>query len=282
MASQSLTARIAPAIVAILLWMGWFTLTPAIGQEISNPICPVLTDQPVDADQHVEYRGKQVYFCCPMCKRKFLAAPEEYLDRLPQLAATGSAAPHQEDDDHAHDHAPAPHDDADRAGAEQELHAHDHATDHGAEHASGLDRVVRYLGKFHPISVHFPIALIVLAAIAEALTLRSDKGLYADAGRFCAYAAGIAAVVTVGLGWAAGASASYGGELATVLSWHRWTGTVTGLLAVGAALVVGTAHRRGGGMRATYRVLVFSGALLASAVGFLGGALVYGLDHLAW
>lgn len=278
---HSLPAKSILMVAGISLMIGWLAAAPALAQVNANAMCPVLIDQPVDPDQHAEYRGKQVYFCCPMCKSRFLAAPEKYLDRLPQFAVADSSVPHHEDNNHEHAHAAEPHHNAELSATE-EGHTHDHATGHGTEHAGGLDRVINYLGKLHPISVHFPIALIVLAAIAEAFTLRSNRSLYADAGRFCAYAAGISAAVTVGLGWAAGASASYRGELATVLSWHRWTGTATGLLAVAAAMVVGAAHRRGERLRTTYRVIVFSGALLASVVGFLGGALIYGLDHLAW
>ena len=53
------------------------------------------------------------------------------------------------------------HDQADEHGPP----SHDHATDHGDP--EGFGRVVRFLGKFHPVVVHFPIALILAAALAE-------------------------------------------------------------------------------------------------------------------
>lgn len=49
-----------------------------------QPLCPVM-DGPINPSVYVEYEGERVYFCCPGCDKKFLANPEQYLDKLPQF-----------------------------------------------------------------------------------------------------------------------------------------------------------------------------------------------------
>ena len=42
--------------------------------------CPV-TGKPSNPEVFAEYNEKKVYFCCPGCKTKFMASPDEYLDK---------------------------------------------------------------------------------------------------------------------------------------------------------------------------------------------------------
>ena len=76
---------------------------------VTNQTCPVMTDEPVDPQQWIEYQGERVYFCCRMCKRKFERHPEVYLANLPQfaIAETDTASP---DESHGHtdDHTDGP------------------------------------------------------------------------------------------------------------------------------------------------------------------------------
>ncbi len=48
--------------------------------------CPV-SGRPIDKDKQywTMYKGKKVYFCCPMCKPQFDKDPEKYIDKLPQF-----------------------------------------------------------------------------------------------------------------------------------------------------------------------------------------------------
>jgi len=63
--------------------------TPPDGNDIQpksseQVMCPVMGG-PIKKDIYTEYKGRKVYFCCPMCKGKFEATPEKYLDKLPQF-----------------------------------------------------------------------------------------------------------------------------------------------------------------------------------------------------
>ena len=63
-------------------------MTTETGKEIAGTeqtTCPVMEGNPIKKEHFVEYEGKKVYFCCPGCDKKFLAAPEKYLAKLPQF-----------------------------------------------------------------------------------------------------------------------------------------------------------------------------------------------------
>jgi YHS domain-containing protein len=46
--------------------------------------CPV-TGKPINKQYWTMYKGKKVYFCCPMCKPEFDKDPEKYIKNLPQF-----------------------------------------------------------------------------------------------------------------------------------------------------------------------------------------------------
>ena len=48
-------------------------------------LCPVMGN-PIDKKVYTEYKGKKVYFCCPICKPEFEKNPEKYIGKLPQFA----------------------------------------------------------------------------------------------------------------------------------------------------------------------------------------------------
>ncbi len=87
-------------------------------------------------------------------------ANHEHTDHGHEQAGTG------EDSDHEHAAA------VESGGVGQHDHARDH--DPGAE-VTGPARFIQWLGKFHPIVVHFPIALLVAAAVAELLHMATNK-----------------------------------------------------------------------------------------------------------
>ncbi len=48
-------------------------------------ICPIMVGSAIDKNVFTEYKGKKVYFCCPMCIDKFKKSPEQYIAKLPQF-----------------------------------------------------------------------------------------------------------------------------------------------------------------------------------------------------
>jgi uncharacterized membrane protein len=137
-------------------------------------------------------------------------------------------------------------------------------------------RLLDWLGRLHPIIVHFPIAFFP-AALFTAIVGRRRPGFAAPV-QFLVVAGGIIAPVAAVLGWF-----NAGFEPATddgLLEVHRWFGTGIGF----GALALGIwAWRRPDQLRgsATLAALtVITAAIIVQ--GWFGGAMVHGADHLNW
>ncbi len=144
-------------------------------------------------------------------------------------------------------------------------------------------RLLRWIGRFHPVSTHFPVALINVAVLAELLAWASRREAWLQTVRFLMVVAALSAVSAASLGWVNAYFTSYVGQSAAILLWHRWLGTGAALWAsVCAVLVFAGACKEGSPERTRFRGALLVGALLVGVVGFLGSALIYGLDHYSW
>jgi uncharacterized membrane protein len=144
-------------------------------------------------------------------------------------------------------------------------------------------RALRYIGRFHPVSTHFPVALMFVAVFAEGLAWWTRRETWLQTVRFLVLLAALGAIAAVGLGWINASFTSYTGQLAGVLRWHRWLGTTTAVWAIlCAGLVMMNDCKEGTKDRQRFRGALLLGAALVGISGFLGSALIYGLDHYAW
>lgn len=133
-----------------------------------------------------------------------------------------------------------------------------------------------FIGRLHPLLIHFPIALVLAAAAAEAMAIVANERWHTVAvGQV--RAAAVFAVVAAIAGWRM-ATAS-GMETSTVLEWHRWVGTMGAAATVAAALATTCGDGRSR-VLSIYRVVLFAAAALVGAAGHLGGVLVWGADFL--
>jgi mono/diheme cytochrome c family protein/uncharacterized membrane protein len=144
-----------------------------------------------------------------------------------------------------------------------------------------FEKLVLWLGRFHPPAVHFPIGLLTAAAVAEVLRLATGRPAFDAVSRYCVWFGAVTALVAGTLGWCVGsfrlADASW------VLTAHSWLGTAT--VACAGVLVVLSEVSRVPGRRRTrvwFRVTLLVVALLVFLTGFFGGAVVFGLGHYAW
>jgi uncharacterized membrane protein/mono/diheme cytochrome c family protein len=151
-------------------------------------------------------------------------------------------------------------------------------------HATALFTVTRlfgWLGRFHILVLHFPIALLIAAAVAELWgAWRGDRSLETVV-RFCVLLGAASAVAAVALGWLHADFGGYGAGLPYELDLHRWLGTAAGLWAVATALLCerdARQHRRS----RLFRIAVLTGAILVSAAGHFGGTLVHGDGFFDW
>ena len=140
----------------------------------------------------------------------------------------------------------------------------------------GADRAFRWLGKFHLLLVHFPIALAIAAAVAEMLAIWQKSVSPSRTVRFCLRLGAISAAPTAALGWLFAASGA-GAGAASLLMIHRWLGTAAAAALVVAAVCNERDARRGVRSRVV-RVLIFAAMLLTGVAAHFGGLLVHGAD----
>ncbi len=165
-----------------------------------------------------------------------------------------------------------------------EPHDHQHAAvpahdSPEAAAASNVPKPLAWLGKFHPAATHFPIALLIAGALAELLFVRRGDALFEHAARFCVWLGAGAALLTAVLGWLFAGFQLVDDEW--VMTAHRWAGTSVAFWAAGLLVLCERANR-GTISKTPFRVALLLGAVLVGATGFLGGSLLYGLDHFAW
>lgn len=141
---------------------------------------------------------------------------------------------------------------------------------------STTKRLLDWIGRLHPIIIHFPIAFFPAAFFTAIVGRR--RPAYAKPVQFLVVAGGIIAPIAAILGWIDG-----GFTLATddwLLSLHRWLGTGVGLGALALAIwaIRKPEEDRGPGM------IVGLGLMTTAIVvqGWFGGALTHGIEHMNW
>jgi uncharacterized membrane protein len=137
-------------------------------------------------------------------------------------------------------------------------------------------RLLDWLGRVHPFAVHFPLALFPVALVALIMARRRGSAL--DVIRALIVVGGAAAAGAALLGWF---NAGFQlGDKDPLLAWHRWLGTAIGLAGGAVAIWV---WRRLAAVNGRFIVWSLGGITLALLVqGWIGAALIHGIDHLAW
>jgi uncharacterized membrane protein len=132
-------------------------------------------------------------------------------------------------------------------------------------------------GRLHPLLVHFPIALILIAAIAELVALATQFRAWHTFAVANMRAGAAFAVASAGAGWLLASSRIV--EASPALEWHRWLGLMAALASVAAALTTGEIDRPSRRLW-LYRIALFSAAALVAVAGHFGAMLVWGADFL--
>lgn len=129
------------------------------------------------------------------------------------------------------------------------------------------------VGRLHPMAAHFPVALLLMAALAEfLLVLRPSLGLETTV-RFLVAGGATGAVVAALLGWfAAGWRLQ---DRSETLGIHRWNGT-----AIAAVSLLSTWLAFRSGKRTTLRIALAALAVALIIQGYLGAEMVFGPNHL--
>lgn len=143
--------------------------------------------------------------------------------------------------------------------------------------------MITFLGSLHPVVVHFPIALVVTAALAEAAFSRSRNPAYGTASRFMLAVAAVFAIPAAAIGFAAATGKAVEPAVASALSFHRILGVAAAVLTVLTAALAQTAGRGGEPWRvAIYRVFLLVTLVAMGATGHFGAIVTHGAAYLSW
>ena len=142
------------------------------------------------------------------------------------------------------------------------------------------DRIIRWLGKFHLLLLHFPIALVLAAGVGELWSVWQRNPIPSESVRYCLWLGALAAVPTAGLGWLFAAAGNGVGSPQLLMA-HRWLGTTAALWLVITAVCAERDSRRGSRSQSV-RLLLMSGILITALTAHLGGLIDRGVDFFAY
>jgi uncharacterized membrane protein len=144
------------------------------------------------------------------------------------------------------------------------------------------DAYLRFAGRLHPVLVHFPIALLIAAAIFEVLRLVRRKSEVSPSARSCVVVAAIGACAAAFAGWMNAEHEGHSAATAGLIFWHRWLGVgVAGLALLLAIMGICTAWVKHPTLQRVFAVMLLAGAAAVSFTAHLGGRLTYG-DNYFW
>jgi uncharacterized membrane protein len=134
---------------------------------------------------------------------------------------------------------------------------------------------LQWLGTFHLVFLHFPIALIIMTVLSELLFLWNPHPLYDAASQFMLTAGAALSIPTALLGVIYSYSSTYTGIYADLIFWHMWLGIALVFLAVALTYV-----RLNYGPSPFYYIALLVLFLLVNATAFLGGEMTFGPYHM--
>jgi uncharacterized membrane protein len=131
----------------------------------------------------------------------------------------------------------------------------------------------QFIGHFHPLLVHFPIALFLLVPILEIVGRGARFAYLRLSVSFVLTLATLASTTAAMLGWCLGRSGGYSGRLITQ---HMWGGVALSIVCWICWLLRTRLHE----LDVTYAVALALGVGLVSWTGYRGGQLSLGPNHL--
>ena len=134
------------------------------------------------------------------------------------------------------------------------------------------------LAHLHPLFVHFPIALVIVAVAGEAVATLTGHRRWRSVAVANVRVGAAFAVIAAIAGWRLASVSGVDGSW--ILEWHRWLGTMATVATVTAALATSRANGPPGVGLWIYRIALVGAASLVAATGHLGALSVWGVDFL--
>jgi len=136
-------------------------------------------------------------------------------------------------------------------------------------------RLMQFVGRFHPLSVHLPIAVLVLVPLVELVGRNRRFPHLLPSVDFLLGVATCGAIVAATLGWSLARSGGYSGPLATQ---HMWSGVFVAAMAWSCWVLRARASTVG--LQRVYAAALIAAVGLVSWTGYRGGQLSQGENHL--
>lgn len=134
------------------------------------------------------------------------------------------------------------------------------------------------LGRLHPLAVHFPVSLLVFAAVLELFTLKKFNSKLRPGINVLILFGAISAVISAFLGWLLFSYGDYSGD---VLAIHQWAGFATAALGAVTLYFLYLIRKENQRKRVkAYRAILFLTAIGVSVAGHFGASLTHGSDFL--
>ncbi len=148
------------------------------------------------------------------------------------------------------------------------------------------DAWLRLAARIHPLAVHFPIALLLAAALFELLHatvafLRSRPPSIAPVTLACLSLAVVGAGAAVASGWINADVEPHGRSIESLIESHRWLAIASAGAALSAwALAMASRAAPTRTLVGAARTMILVGAILVAFTAHLGGSIVFGETYL--
>ncbi|HEY9561216.1 MAG TPA: DUF2231 domain-containing protein, partial [Anseongella sp.] len=140
-----------------------------------------------------------------------------------------------------------------------------------------MEEIVAFIGSWHPLLVHLPIGMLIMAFLLEWLARKERYAALRPAVNVVLLAGCITAILSCVAGYFLSLG---GGYHENTLAWHKWLGIGVALVAAIAWTLKRFPQKTPRLQTLHFPLLVFL-MLLLTAAGHYGGSLTHGSDYLS-
>src|SRR5690554_6909499 len=136
----------------------------------------------------------------------------------------------------------------------------------------------KFLGRLHPLAVHFPVSLLLFAAFLELFTIKNYQSKLRPGINLLVYFGAFSAVLAAILGLVLAYDEDFGGDTLLI---HQWTGIATAVLGLVVFLILYRMEQKKRWRQVKlYRGMLFFTAIGVSVAGHFGASLTHGDQYL--
>lgn len=134
----------------------------------------------------------------------------------------------------------------------------------------------QFLGRLHPLMVHFPIGLLIVALIIEIVSWKKNDQSFRSAQHIILLISSISAILSCCFGLLLKGQDDYAGNTLTI---HQWTGIATAVIAI-AMFYFFKRSSNNTQLLIIYRSFLIFSVVGVTVAGHLGASLTHGADYL--